>query len=435
MRTRQPALSPDADAFEIVEALWRLPRDIVSDGYDAALRSLADHLPMTVHEYPTGEPCWTWKVPEKWTCHEAWLETMDGRRLFSHDEHPLHVVSYSLPFEGVVTREELFRHLHVHPRLPDAVPFVFKYYERDWGLCCTRVLKDSLEDDQYRVCIRTEFTPGTLKVGEVVVPGTSDESIVLCAHLCHPHQANDDLTGVAVGMRVMRELASRPPGRYTWRFLILPETIGSVAWLSHNEALLPKIAGGLFLEMLGLSNPHALQLSISADTLVDRCFSRVLRRMDSSGWTGAFREVIGNDERQFNSPGVRIPMLSLSRVLPRGSAEHPYREYHSSHDTVERVSRASLDASVEMVLSMVDALEAERVPVNLFKGEIFCSRYGLHTDPYVNREASAAFFRVTDLIDGQHSILDIAERCDLSERKVTGLIDRLVHHGLVAWRD
>ncbi|HEU4586671.1 MAG TPA: DUF2172 domain-containing protein, partial [Gemmatimonadaceae bacterium] len=187
-------LPRDASMREMVDGLWHLHRHIVSDGYDAALDALAEQLPMTIHEYPSGTEAWSWIVPEKWMCHEAYLETMDGRRLFGTDDHPLHVVSYSLPFEGEVSRETLLEHLHVHPMIPAAIPFIFKYYERDWGLCCSRELRDSLEDDRYRVVIRTSSSYGTLKVGEVVAPGASDETIVLCAHLCHPAMVNDDLS-------------------------------------------------------------------------------------------------------------------------------------------------------------------------------------------------------------------------------------------------
>ena len=121
-----------ASMMQMIEGLWLLPRDIVSDGYDIALRALAQQVGMTIHEYPSGMECWSWVVPEKWTCHEAYLETLSGERLFSYSDNPLHVVSYSLPISGIVTREELFEHLHVHPRRPEAIPFVFKYYERDW---------------------------------------------------------------------------------------------------------------------------------------------------------------------------------------------------------------------------------------------------------------------------------------------------------------
>src|SRR3990172_7517696 len=242
--------------IDLIQELWFLRRDLVSDDYDRALSRLAGEFDgrMTIHEYTTGEPCWTWRVPEKWTCHAAYLETLDGRRLLDYADHPLHVVSYSLPFEGVVSREELLRHLHVHPHLREAIPFVFKYYERDWGLCATQDLRDQLRDEAYRVMIRASFEPGELKVGEIVIPGESEETFVLAAHLCPPAMVNDDLTGVVVGLdaaRILLESQQRSPRRYTYRLLILPETIGSVAYLSHHESLTPQKNSRRFLVIVG----------------------------------------------------------------------------------------------------------------------------------------------------------------------------------------
>jgi aminopeptidase-like protein/aminoglycoside N3'-acetyltransferase len=431
----ETALPPNASMEQMVDALWRLPRDIISDGYDVALEALSRQLPMTIHEYPSGTEAWTWLVPEKWTCHEAWLETVDGRRLFSYADHPLHVVSYSLPFEGLVSRDELFRHLHVHPKEPDAIPFIFKYYERDWGLCCGRNLKDSLTDDQYRVVIRTSFSYSTLKVGEIVAPGESDESFYLCSHLCHPAMFNDDLSGVVVGMDVMRRLLARPKRRYTYRYLIVPETIGGVVYLAHNEALIPKMKGGLFLEMLGLDQPHALQLSFDGNTELDDLFTLALKARDPFGWTGAFRTVIGNDERQFNGPGVRVPMLSLSRVLPPSSPDWPYRKYHSSQDDPSLGSLRRLEESRDLVLAMIDHMEENRVPVNRFKGEAFCSRYGLFVDGYSNPAGHRAFFDILFLVDGSRTIAEIAKICGISFEAARGSIEEMVRNGLVRWSD
>ena len=425
-------LSENASMEELISKLWRLPRDIISDGYDSALHALSTQVPMAIHEYPTGSECWTWIVPEKWTCHEGWLETLDGRRLFSYADNPLHVVSYSLPVDREVSREELFEHLHVHPKLPDAIPFVFKYYERDWGLCCSESLKRTLNDDRYRVLIRSESSYGTLKVGEVTVLGRSRETIVLCAHLCHPAMVNDDLSGVVVGLKVMQSLLKRTDLRYTYRFLILPETIGSVAYLSHQKELIPRMVGGLFLEMLGLRNPHALQLSFAGDTELDRCLSRVLKEDDPSGWIGPFRTVVGNDERQFNAPGVRVPMLSLSRVLPRRAGDWPYYpEYHSSEDTPERAYSESLGESRDLVLKMIDAFERVQIPRNLYQGEIFCSRYGLNIDVYRNPERNRALFDVIFLIDGTKSVAEIARICGASFESVHSIIEELCGLGLV----
>lgn len=428
-------LPEDAPMDLIIDRLWHLRRDIISDGYDAALSALATQVPMQIHEYPTGTECFTWIVPEKWTCHEAWLETTDGRRLFSYRDHPLHVVSYSLPFEGVVSRDELMQHLHVHDRLSEAVPFIFKYYERDWGLCCSRQLRDSLRDSHYRVVIRTSFSFGTLKVGEVVIPGSTDDSIILCAHLCHPGMATDDLTGVAVGIDVMRSLIRQTKTRrYTYRLLILPETIGSLAYLSDHTQLIPRMAGGLFLEMLGLEHPHALQRSFAHDTEVDECFSAALQRADPYAWEKPYRELVGNDERQFNAPGVRVPMLALLRVLPPSHPDYPYREYHSSLDTPAIVSTRRLQESRDLVLQMIDTLELNRVPVNRFAGEVCCSRYGLHIDWWTDPDGHRALFRIMDLIDGSRSIVQIAKACAVRVETVMRVLDALQARGLIDYR-
>jgi aminopeptidase-like protein/aminoglycoside N3'-acetyltransferase len=426
-------LPPSATMEQMIDALWWLPRDIVSTGYDSALHALASQVPMTIHEYPTGTECWTWIVPEKWTCYEAYLETLDGQRLFSYADHPLHVVSYSLPFAGEVSRDELFQHLHTHPMLPDAIPFIFKYYERDWGLCCSKNLKDALTDEHYRVVIRSTFSYSTLKVGEIVVPGRRDECIVLAAHLCHPAMVNDDLSGVVVGIDVMRELLKRQDLEYTYRFLIVPETIGSIAYLSHNEHLIPHMRGGLFLEMLGIDNPHAIQLSYTGNTSMDQCVTLAARHADPYSWTAPFRQIIQNDEVQFNAPGVRVPMLSLSRVLP-SSPRLPYREYHSSHDTPANASLKRMAESRDLVLAIIDTLEQNEVPVNLFAGEVFCSRYGLHIDWYTNPEGNKALFDIIHMIDGSRSLADIAEACGISFQAARQTIDELTRHGLVRYR-
>jgi aminopeptidase-like protein len=417
--------------MDLLEEIWYLKRDLISDDFDRALYRLGEELPMTIHEYPTGEPCWTWKVPEKWTCHAAYLETLDGERLIDYTNHPLHVVSYSLPFNGVVSRQELLDHLHVHPHLPDAIPFIFKYYERDWGLCAPQTLRDSLTEDAYRVVINTEFEPGTLKVGEVHIPGESGQTFMLVAHLCHPAMANDDVTGVVVGLDVARELLAGPRPYFSYRLLILPETIGSVAYLSHHEGLIPNMTGGLFLEMLGNDAPHALQHSFQPTSQADRCLGAALRGLDGQSYTGAYRTVIGNDERQFNAPGVRVPMLSLSRVEHPRSPTRPYLSYHSSADTPEIVSEARLEASKAVVLGMIRAWERNQFVVNRFKGEIFCSGYDIWIDYRVNPEGHRRLFEIMERCDGENTVADIVTDLEISFQSVLEVLDLLKEKDLI----
>lgn len=427
-------LSKNASMEEMISSLYLLPRDIISDGYDIALQALAAQVPMEIHKYPTGRHCWTWIIPEKWTCYEAYLETLDGKKLFSYNDHPLHVVSYSLPFDGEVTRQELNNHLHVHPNNAEAIPFVYKYYDRDWGLCCSRNLKDTLKDERYRVKINSQFSYGTLKVGEIVAPGDREESIVLCAHLCHPGMANDGLSGVVAGLEVMRSLLQRCDLRHTYRLLIVPETIGSIAFLSHNEDLIMKMKGGLFLEALGLSYPHVLQQSYGADTEFDRCCLAGVKEFDPKSWTGKFLTVVTNDERQFNAPGVRVPMLSLSRVARSHEASTSiYPQYHTNFDNLDAVSSERLRESVELVLHLVDMWEANRVPVPRFKGEVFLSRFGISFDFSQDFGGSQALFDVMFMLDGQHSILDIAENLNIPFSLARRIVSRFHEHDLVEY--
>ncbi|GEP42491.1 DUF4910 domain-containing protein [Brevifollis gellanilyticus] len=434
-RTQVPAASvtlpPGASMVQMLKALSPLRRDIVTQEYDIALNALAEQLPMTIHKFVSGVECSTWLVPERWTCREASLQTLDGQVIFSDKDHPLHVVSYSQSFEGVVSREELLKHLHVHPHLEDAVPFMFKYYQRDWGLCCSQRQRASLTEPEYKVAIKTDTNFSHLKVGEVVVQGMSEASFVLCAHLCHPAQTADDLSGVVVGMEVMRRLQQRKNLRYTYRLLILPETIGSAAWLSRHRHLVPEIHGGLFLEMLSLAHPMALQMPFDEASAAARCLKATFEKHAPDGWTAPFRGIIGNDERQFNGPGVRVPMLSLSRVLPRNHPDWPYREYHSSHDNFAHASLPHLEASVDMVMKMIEAWEANGIPLPRFKGEVFCTRYGIHIDPTTQPDLHRHFFSIMDQIDGRQDVPAIAERCQASVEAVEKSLALLRHHGLV----
>jgi aminopeptidase-like protein len=418
--------------LDLINELWFLRRDIVSNGYDQALFRLAKEVPLTIHEYPTGEACWTWRIPEKWSVDEAYLETLDGRRLVDAAKNPLHVISYSLPFEGVINRNELLPHLHTHPSLPHAIPFVFKYYDRDWGLCLSRDLKDTLQDEVYRVVIHTRFEPGILKVGEVVVKGQSSRTFMLVAHLCHPAMVNDDLTGVVVGVDLMRRLLAGPQPYYTYRFLILPETIGSVAWLSHHEELIPDMAGGLFLEGLGADLRHVLQTSMNTESQADRCLVSALRGLAPEAVVGGYRRVIDNDERQFNAPGVRVPMLSIARVVPEKTApDWPFHEYHSSDDNPSIVTQARLEDSRDLALNLLEAWERNQYVVNQFKGEIFCSGNKIWIDYQVNPEGHRRLFEIMERCDGTRTVADLASELQISFQSVWEIVALLQERNLI----
>ena len=292
-------------------------------------------------------------------------------------------------------------------------------------------VRDQLNEPQYRVVIKSRSVPGWLKVGEWFLPGETEDCFVLAAHLDHPAQANDGLSGVVTGLAVMAELAKLPRRRCSYRLLITPETIGSVAWLSRHQDFIPQLKGGLFLDMTGLRQPPALQLSYTGDTQADQCLRHVHLAAEPDAWCAPYRGVVGNDERQFNAPGVRVPMLSYSRALPWGAPHRPYREYHSAADTPATVSEESLEQSKRTVLAMLEAWDANDFPRNLYKGEVFLAGYNLAVDRHRQPDAHRDMLRIMDCIDGTNSIVQIAERVQLPFAQVSRFVEQLRAAGLV----
>jgi aminopeptidase-like protein len=242
---------------------------------------------------------------------------------------------------------------------------------------------------------------------------------------------NDDLTGVVVALETARKLMSMPHTYYTYRVLIVPETIGTVAYLSHNEDLIPDMTAGLFLEMLGNDSGHALQGSFTPDSQCDRCLVSSLPGLDSDGYSAPYRSVINNDERQFNAPGVRVPMLSLSRVEAPGSPTRPYREYHSSLDTPAVVTQERLEASLQVVLGLIQSWEQNQYVVNKFKGEIFCSGYGIWIDYRENPDGHRRLFEIMERCDGEHTIADIAAELNITFQSVWQVVSTFFEADLV----
>lgn len=401
--------------LKIIEDLWFKRRDLISDGYDESLDYLSKIIPFKTREIPTGTKCWTWVVPEKWVLKEAYIEDLSGRRFLELKNHPLHVVSYSLPVDKVVTKEELMKHLHANPKRPGAIPFEFKYYEKDWGFCIQHDRLKDFTQDKYKVFIDSRFEKGTLKVGDYTIKGETDEIIVLAAHLCHPAMVDDDLTGVAALVEIAKKL-SEIKRHYTYKILIVPETIGSIAYLSRNENIIPKLKYGIFVDMLGNNNIHALQLSRQGDTRLDRIARYVMKRKLKSFREGAFRKIAGNDEMVFNGPGVNMPMISISRF--------PYPEYHTSDDNPGIISKENLIESKDLVLEILNVLDADYIPKRRFKGPVFLSGYGLWVDWRVNKKLNQDMEQIMLRLEGDKSVFDITEELGLEFNDVLKYIDK-----------
>lgn len=420
----------------ILERIYPLHRTLASLGTDEALRIIGESLPSetnyAIETYAPGSPAWTWTIPERYLVHEAYLETEAGDRILDFAENPLYLVSYSPPVEENLNWEELEGHLYYNEEFPHAIPWVFKYYQRDWGFCLPKTVFDRLDRGiGYRVVIRSEFVKDPergFRVGVGLVEpegGTQSGSgeLILCAHVCHPMQANDDAAGVATAIGVAQRLVENPlpPGSMSLRFLFCPETIGSIAYLSRHEDLIPQLKGGIFVEMTGNRGTLAWHHTRQNDHLLDQVTKYVL------SWDEiierAFAAHPANDERVINGPGVNVPCISINRW--------PYPGYHTSDDNPDIIHEDMLQKAAEVIEEIIRIYATNYTPKRTFRGPVFLSGHDLWVDWRENWSLNRAIEKIMMCFEGEDTIFDIAQKVDLDYWTVWDYVEKFRTKGLV----
>ena len=420
-RAASESLSKNATTDSIMRKIADVPIDAVSEGYDHALSLLSTQVPIKILEYFSGEECQTWIIPEKWTCHSGSVKKMNGTPVLTFSDNPLHVMSYSLPIDRKVSKEELHAHLHTNDEIPWDIPAKSKYYERDWGFCCSKKTKETLTDQFYQVEINASFSYGSLKIGEVTAKGKSEQSYIICTTLNSPTQINNGVSGVCAGIQIMQDLLSRDNLQYTYRLLIMPDTFGPAAWLSTNEDHTNNILGGICLDQLTQNGPHALQCASTNKSQLDKISEQILKQMDSKSHVGDYSTIENNIASAFNSPGIDIPMVTLVRSEPENATEENYRDCSAFE---ERINQSAV-----LTLSIIEALEANTIPQRNFAGDLFTLRY-----PKVNQALlyDAGLKDVLHSIDGKRTIADIADILGRSFSPIKQFIDTLIEEKLVS---
>jgi aminopeptidase-like protein len=415
-------------AYELVEELYPICRSITGDGVRKTLEILSRHVPIQVHEVPSGTQVLDWTVPKEWNIRDAWIADESGRRVVDFRRSNLHVVNYSVPVRARLTLAELRPHLHTLPDRPDFVPYRTSYYEETWGFCLTQKQLEAMGPGTYDVCIDSTLEPGSLTYGEVVLPGSVEDEILVSAHVCHPSLCDDNLTGIAAAIALIRWSQSLPERRHTMRFLFAPGTIGAITWLECHRADARRIRAGLTLTCLGDSHPFTYKRTVSGESLIDRVATHVLA---TSGLAHATIDFFpyGYDERQYGSPGFRLPVGSLMR-----GRHGMFPEYHTSGDDLGFVSAARIGESIGVLRSILDVLERDDTFVNLAPyGEPQLGRRGLYRALGGTSipDLQMALLWVLNLSDGEHSLLDIAERARMNFRTIRAAADLLLEHELL----
>ncbi len=413
------------EAWRLVERLYPIPRSITGDGVRTTLAIVGEHVPVQVHEVPTGTPVLDWTVPREWNVREAWIAGPSGRRVVDLADHALHLMVHSVPVRARMTLEELRPHLHSLPDQPDLIPYKTSYYQERWGFCLRHRDLEALPEGEYEVCVDTTLEDGHLTYGEVLVEGEQADEVLISAHVCHPQLANDNQSSVALATLLARELAARGT-RLTYRFVLVPGTIGAITWLARNEDCAERVRHGLVLAGTGDAGPFTYKRSRRGDATIDRAVEHVLGR------TGAPYEIEdfwpwGYDERQYGSPGFDLPVGCFMRT-PHGR----YPEYHTSGDDLSLVRPEALAASYRTLLDVVAVLEGDGRYVNLSpRGEPQLGRRGLY-GAIGGREQELALLWVLNASDGSASLLDIARRAGMPFPLIRGAADALLEHDLLA---
>lgn len=414
-----------------LERLYPLCRSMSGDGVRATLdvvgESVGDRPSLERISIASGTRCHDWTVNDEWNVRDAWIADASGRRVVDFREHTLHLVGYSVPVRARMTLDELRPHLHTLPEHPDWIPYRTSYYERTWGFCLTQRQLDAMDDGPYDVVVDSTIGPGELTIGELLVPGDSEEEVLVSAHTCHPSLVNDNLSGIVVATELAAALADLPRRRYSYRFVFAPGVIGSLAWMDHRMVDLHRVRHGLVLAGLGGPGPLVYKRTRRADRMIDRAAAHVVGRAG-----GEVRDYspYGYDERQYNSLGFDLPVGRLTRT-PHGE----YPEYHTSADDLEGVTDDELVGSFEAVGRIFEVLEQDAAYVNLSPyGEPQLGKRGLY--PSLGGRTAAdmtmALLWAMASSDGETGLLEIAERADLDFAVVAAAARKLEAVDLLA---
>ena len=438
-------LSTDSHARDLGDALLRdvqalvpMRRCITGDGLRETLDWIGERVPLDRTEVPSGTAVGEWTVPPEWRVRHAYAELPDGSRLADWDDTALALVQYSQPVDAEMPLGDLLPHLYTLPDRPRATPYRTGYYQPSWGFCLPHArladARDRFGDAApVRVVIDAEHAQGALSYGECLIPGETSAEILLTAHVCHPHLANDNAAAVAVLTEVGRRLLASNRRRRSVRLVFAPGTIGAVAWLDRSPDARARVVGGLVLATLGDAGDLVFKRSrrgtLGAPTATDRAAALALRDLRVGHEIRPFAPV-GYDERQFDAPGCDLGLGRLSRT-PWGE----YPEYHTSDDDLDLLDPDALAGSVAAVLAVVDALDvAEPLRTTVAVGEPMLGRHGLYHDADgapTTPDAHRALLWALSVADGEHSVLDAAEHSGLPVATVAAAARRALGAGLL----
>ena len=409
--------------------LFPLCRSLTGPGVRQTLAYLKNILPdLDVQSVASGTQVFNWTVPDEWTIHDAYVATEAGDRVIDFKKHNLHVVGYSEPVDCWMTLAELQPYLHSLPDQPEAIPYVTSYYKRAWGFCVSHQQRQHMSPGPYKVVIDSTLQPGVLNYGELILPGKNKSEVFLSTYICHPSMANNELSGPVVTAALATWLGNMPARNYTYRIVFIPETIGSIAYLSkHIDYLKKHVVAGFNVTCVGDDRCYSYLPSRTGNTLADRAAQHVLKYHAPAYKTYSYLDR-GSDERQYCAPGVDLPVATIMR-----SRYGDYPEYHTSLDDFTVVTPRGLQGGFEALRKAIEIIEQNRYPQTTVLGEPQLGKLGLY--PETSTKTSGFSVRtMMNLLaysDGQRDLIEIAETIGVPVWELIPIYQVLSEHGLL----
>ena len=407
--------------------LYPICRSITGAGIRQTLEIIGQRIPLRIFQVPSGTAVFDWTVPKEWNIRDAYIKDSKGKRVVDFQQCNLHVLNYSSPVRATMPLSELKSHLFTLPERPDWIPYRTSYYKENWGFCLSHHQLLALPEGNYEVCVDSTLEEGHLTYAECYLPGQSTDEVLISCHACHPSLANDNLSGLTVATALARLLSERDL-RYSYRFVFIPGTIGAITWLAQNRQNVGRIRHGLVLTGIGDAGHFHYKKSRRGDAEIDQAMIHVLRH--EGGSTILDFSPYGYDERQYCSPGFNLPVGCLMR-----SVWGTFPEYHTSADNLDFIQPAQLAGSLRVCAAVVHVLENNRRFRNLSP---YCEPQLGKRDLYrstggeaIGTEINARLW-VLNLSDGEHSLLDIADRSGLPFSAIHNAAELLRENGLLA---